>query len=151
MTLGFRWPVVLLAVACLSAAVPAGAQDAASKPKPDPKRPALSLRASPTQAMNPPVRISLTADLKGGPDDAEEFYCPAVEWSWGDGTVSESSADCDPYEAGTSTIQRRYAIQHVYRRAGRYQIQLRLKKKDKTVAAASASVQIVGAFGTGAP
>jgi hypothetical protein len=151
MTSRVNWPVLLLALALVSGAVRSGAQDAADKRKADAKRPTLSLKASPAQAMSTPVRISLTGDLRGGPDDAEEYYCPAVEWSWGDGTVSESSADCDPYEAGKSTIQRRYAIQHIFRMAGRYQIQLRLKKKDKTIATATASVRVFGTFGDSGP
>ena len=47
-----------------------------------------------------PARVVLTAELTGGANDFEEFYCGAVEWEWGDGTKSESSSDCAPYEAG---------------------------------------------------
>ena len=143
------WLILLLALA--PGAMRSGAQDAADARKADGKRPTLSLKASPAQAVSTPIRISLTADLKGGPDDAEEYYCPAVEWSWGDGTVSQSSADCDPYEPGKSTIQRRYTTQHVYRQDGRYQIQLRLKKKDKTIATATASVRVLGPYGNAGP
>jgi hypothetical protein len=108
------------------------------------------VKASPTSGLAP-IRVFLTGELKGGPDDYAEFYCPAVEWTWGDGTVSESSADCDPFEPGKSAIQRRYSIQHVYQLPGRFQVQLRLKKKDKTLTMATTAVQIMGAYGPGGP
>ena len=51
-----------------------------------------------------PARVVASADLNGGANDFEEFYCPAIEWDWGDDTKSTTSADCDPYEAGKSEI-----------------------------------------------
>ena len=42
------------------------------------------------------------------PTTTTEFYCPGIEWDWGDGTESESSEDCEPYQAGVSTIKRRF-------------------------------------------
>src|SRR5262245_21169024 len=77
------------------------------------KKPMLSLRASPPITFSP-ANILLVAELKGGPDDFEEYYCPAVEWDWGDGTRSENSSDCDPFEAGVSQITRRFSKTHVY-------------------------------------
>jgi hypothetical protein len=55
-----------------------------------------------------PARIVLTAELLGGPNDYEDFYCPTTEWDWGDGTLSESTLDCAPYESGKSEIKRRF-------------------------------------------
>ena len=55
-----------------------------------------------------PARVVFTAELVGGADDFEEYYCPTIEWEWGDGTTSESNVDCAPYEAGKSAIRRRY-------------------------------------------
>ena len=89
-----------------------------------------------------PARVVASADLAGGADDYEEFYCPAIEWDWGDDTKSTTSADCDPYEAGKSEIKRRFTADHTYRTAGDFRIQFRLKKKNKTICRASASVQI---------
>ena len=68
----------------------------------------------------------------GGADDFEEYYCPTVEWEWGDGTQSESTTDCEPYEAGKSEIKRRFIVEHVFR-AGHYQVSFRLKRRDKAV------------------
>src|ERR1700741_4771290 len=77
------------------------------------KKPQLSLRASPPISFSP-ANIHLVAELKGGADDYEDFYSPAIEWDWGAGTRSENSSDCDPYEAGVSQISRRFSKTHVY-------------------------------------
>lgn len=111
------------------------------KDKKDPKRPSLNVRASPMVSFAP-SRITLTAELKGGPNDYEELYCPTVEWDWGDETKSESTTDCDPYEAGKSEIRRRFTTQHVYRLSGEYRIQILLKKREKAVTAANVNIQV---------
>jgi hypothetical protein len=105
------------------------------------KKPSLSLRASPPISFSP-ANIHLVAELKGGPDDYEEFYCPAIEWDWGDGTRSENSSDCDPYEAGVSQISRRFSKTHVYNLQGRYRVQIRLKRNTKVLTSASTNVQV---------
>lgn len=104
-------------------------------------KPRLSLRAQPTVAISP-ARIVLTAELVGGPNDFEEYYCPTVEWEWGDDTVSESTLDCDPFESGKSEIKRRFTVQHVFRRVGAYKVYFHIKRKDKTLASASATIQV---------
>jgi hypothetical protein len=105
------------------------------------KKPSLSLRASPPISFSP-ANIHLVAELKGGPDDYEEFYCPAIEWDWGDGTRSENSSDCEPYEAGVSQISRRFSKTHVYNLQGRYRVQVRLKRNTKVLTSASTNVQV---------
>jgi hypothetical protein len=105
------------------------------------KKPALSLRASPPISFSP-ANIHLVAELKGGADDYEEFYCPAIEWDWGDGTKSENSSDCDPYEAGVSQISRRFSKTHVYNLQGRYRVMIRLKRNTKVLTSASTNVQV---------
>ena len=107
----------------------------------DTKKPKISIKANPAMAISP-ARVVVSADINGGPDDYEDFYCAGVEWDWGDDTRSNNSADCDPYEAGKSQIKRRFTADHVYRMAGEYRIQFRLKRKDKPIAAASTSVKI---------
>lgn len=110
------------------------------------KKPSLSLKASPAVSFAP-ARIVVVAEVKGGPDDFEEFYCPSVEWEWGDLTTSTAEADCTPYEAGKSEIRRRYTIEHRYRNPGGYKIVLRLRKGNKIVAAANAMVQVRAGLG----
>ena len=74
-----------------------------------------------------PLRIVATAVLSGGADDFEDFYCPTVEWEWGDGTRSESKVDCDPYEPGKSEIKRSYSLDHRFEWGGEFRVQFRLK------------------------
>jgi hypothetical protein len=105
------------------------------------KRPSLSLKASPAIAFSP-ARVVVTADIKGGPDDFEEYYCPAIEWEWGDGTKSDQSADCDPYEPGKTEIKRHFAADRVFETAGDYRVEFRLKRKDKVLAVASTVIKI---------
>jgi hypothetical protein len=107
------------------------------------KKASLSLKLTPPVGFSP-LRVRVTADVRGGADDQQDFYCPSVAWDWGDGTVSESSEDCDPYQAGKSVIRRRFSAEHVFRQADAYQVTLRLKQKDKTIAVGSANVQVRG-------
>ena len=110
------------------------------------KKPSLSLRATPPVGFTP-LRVRVVADVRDGSDDYAEFYCATVEWDWGDGTVSENSSDCDPYEAGKSTIRRRYTADHIYRQQGQYRLTFKLKQKTKQVAASSTNVQVRAGVG----
>jgi hypothetical protein len=107
----------------------------------DDKKPSLSLKATPPVGFSP-LKVRLVVDVKGGSDDYEEFYCPSIEWDWGDGTVSRNSEDCDPFQSGTSTIKRRYSIEHVFRQPDTFQVFFRLKQRDRVIAATSANVQV---------
>ena len=104
-------------------------------------RPRLTLRASPPVGIAP-ARVVLTAELQGGASDYEQYYCASVEWDWGDGTRSEASSDCDPYEPGKSEIRRRFTTERMFRRAGNHKIIIRLKQRGKEVAAATINVVI---------
>jgi hypothetical protein len=107
----------------------------------DDKKPSLSLKATPPVGFSP-LRVRLVVDVRGGSDDYADFYCPSIEWDWGDGTVSGNSEDCDPYQAGKSTIKRRYSIEHVFRQPGSWQVFFRLKQRDRVIAASSGNVQV---------
>lgn len=132
-----------------SVSTPAQSNAKDEKEKKEPKRPSLSLKATPTTGMVP-VRVSATAEFKGGDDDYQEYYCPAVEWNWGDGTISESTSDCEPYKAGVSQIRRRFTQGHTYKRAGAYRIVFRLKRGDKVLASQGTVVRLLGGgFGGG--
>jgi len=136
----FAWAGAASLTLCATLAASAQKNDKDAKAKDDTGRPKLSLHAQPVISMAP-SRVVLTAELTGGPNDAEEYYCPSVEWDWGDGTQSESSADCPPYEPGKSEIKRRYTVEHVFR-AGAYRVTLRLKQHDKIAATAVVSIQV---------
>jgi hypothetical protein len=120
----------------------------ASRKPTDPAKVDLSLRVNPAMAFAP-ARITLMAQLKGGTADNADLYCPTVEWDWGDGTISQSSADCEPFQPNKSEIQRSYSTQHVYKTGGEYTVKLSLKKAEKIVAAATASLNISRAIDEG--
>ena len=105
------------------------------------KKPSLSLKANPPVGFAP-LRVRVTVDLRGGPDDYAALYCPAVEWQWGDDVVSENSSDCEPYQEGKSSIQRHYHAEHVYRQQGTYRIIFRLKQKDRVIAVGNGNIQV---------
>lgn len=141
---GFRSLVLawIVGAGLISAPVWAQRDEAGKDGKPaEPRRPKLILRAQPSVGVAP-VRVTFSGELQGGDDDFEEYYCPTVEWKWGDDTSSESTTDCDPYEPGKSQVKRRYTVQHLFRREGGYKVYLQLKRKDKVVATASVSLQI---------
>lgn len=133
--------LVITALATTLAAVGAGRTPSAFQAERVDKKPALSVKASPAVSFAP-SRVVLQADVRGGPNDYEEYYCATVEWDWGDGTKSEASYDCEPYEAGKSEIRRRYSIEHVYRQAGSFRVQFSLKQDRRIVAAANTTIQV---------
>ena len=126
---------------CLALTAPSASLAGQKNQKDDVKRPRLTLRAQPVVAVSP-ARIVLTAELSGGPDDFEEYYCPTIEWEWGDDTRSEATSDCEPYVAGKTQIKRRFTVQHTFRRPGAYKVYFHMKRKDKLIASASATVQV---------
>lgn len=105
------------------------------------KRFSLSLKVTPSVAFAP-ARVVVMAEVKGGADDNEEFYCPTVEWEWGDFTASTAEADCEPHEAGKSQIRRRYTVEHHYKNPGSFRIRLALKKGDKVIGSSNTLVQV---------
>ena len=132
-----RWHFGLgTAVAVLSCAGLATAGDSGK-----PKRPQLDLRATPRIAFSP-VEILLTGQLKGGAE-LEEFYCPGLEWEWGDGTRSEHESDCAPYESGAA-LERFFSARHAYASPGAYNVRLTLRRANRTVAVASVAVNVQG-------
>lgn len=127
------FPAILCATALAVSAQAAG---------PDKKaKPSVSVKVTPVIGFSP-ARMVLTAELRGGADDYEEFYCATVEWDWGDDTRSESKTDCEPYEAGKSEIKRRFTIDHVYNISGEYRVEFRLKQKNKVVGRGTTDVKV---------
>lgn len=132
-THGRALPVILLVLILALTAVPQAGQSKG--------RPSIVLRANPVVAFAP-ARIVVTAELTGGANDYQDFYCAKVEWTWGDDTTSESQDDCDPYEAGKTEIRRRYTSEHRFELPGQYEVRLTLKQGKKSVGSGSIPVRI---------
>jgi hypothetical protein len=122
----------LLLAAALAAPATAGDARVARKPR-------LDLRASPRMALLP-VDVFVIAELVGG-DETEEFYCPAIEWEWGDGNRSAQESDCPPFRPGIG-LARLHSARHAYRRAGEYSIRVTLRRVGRALAAATTQVDI---------
>ena len=140
----FTWMWAGLACLTIATSLAASAQkdekDEKDAKEQDSKRPKLLLRAQPNVGLSP-VRARFTAELIGGANDYEDFYCPSIEWDWGDGTRSQSTFDCQPYESGKSEIRRYFTIEHLFR-AGHYHVVFRLKHSDKTSATVTTEVAV---------
>src|SRR5262245_5118096 len=128
----FSW-VLAVSVAAVAAL---GATSAGKDTKPS-----IVVKATPTVGFAP-MRIVLTADINGGPDDYEQFYCATAEWDMGDGNKSELNTDCDPYEPGKSQIKRRYVKEQVFQIPGDFRVAFNLKQKDKIVASGRTTIRV---------
>ena len=124
----------LAAMVALAVAGTSGAGDE------KPKKPRLELRATPRMAFSP-VSVFLTAELVGG-NDVEEYHCPELEWDWDDGGKSVHEGDCEPFEEGKTTIERRFTADHEYQKAGVYQIKATMRRVNRTLATATVRVTV---------
>jgi hypothetical protein len=104
------------------------------------RRPKLDLRATPRMAFSPTVAF-FTAELQGGDESNEDYYCPEVVWDWDDGGRSARGADCPAYEPGAQ-LERRFTAEHAYPRAGIYTVKVTLLRSGKPLAVASATVNV---------
>ena len=134
-----RLTAALVAV-CVAGTLVLAAQKTDQK-QGDDKRPSLSLKVTPPLGFSP-LKVHASVDVRGGPDDSIDFYCPTIQWDWSDGTISETSEDCEPHQEGTSTIRRRFSADHTFQQGGAYRVTFRLKQKNKVVASATTNVQV---------
>jgi hypothetical protein len=134
-------PLVVAAALAVSLSAQKNDKDGKGPATSDPRRPKLSLKAQPSVGIAP-ARVVLTAELSGGSNDFEEYYCPTVRWEWGDLSSSEASMDCPPYEAGKTEIKRRFTVDHRFDRSGSYQVYFRIKHGSKEIAATSTVVKL---------
>jgi hypothetical protein len=126
-----RCLLVLLLAALVS---PATAGDSKGK------KPSLDVRPAPRFGFSP-LNVLFTAELKGG-DDIEDYYCPELEWSWGDGGKSLKESDCPAFEPGETKIERRFTNDHEFKMSGIYTVQLTLRKVDRVIARQTATVTV---------
>jgi len=129
-----------MAVGALVALALVTSSDMAAAVDKKPKKPDLELRVRPRHGFSP-LTVFVTAELKGG-DDVEEYYCPELEWEWGDGGKSVNEGDCDPWEEGVTELRRRFTASHLFKYSGVYRISLRLKRLDKTIAKSTRKLTI---------
>jgi hypothetical protein len=94
-----------------------------------------------------PVSVLVVAQLQGG-DEHEDFYCPDLEWDFGDGSRSSSQSDCEPFVPGM-TLERHFMARHDYLRAGDYEVKVTLRRATRTLAVASARVTVHASVATG--
>jgi hypothetical protein len=87
-----------------------------------------------------PVHVVLVAELVGG-DEAEEFYCPLLEWDFDDGAKSTLQSDCPPYGPETE-MERWFSARHDFRQPGEYNVKLTLRRAGRSVASARTSVSV---------
>ena len=111
--------------------------DAVAKEKA--KRPRLDVRPTPRITFSP-AQVFVTAELMGG-GEIEDFYCPAVEWDWDDGSKSMQESDCEPIENG-GALERRFSNTHAYRTAGTYNVKVTIRRAERPIAVASATVTV---------
>jgi len=128
-------------IAALAAVLVATAASTAAQRDGGDKKPSLSLKATPPAGFAP-LRVHGVVDVRGGANDFAEFYCATVQWDWDDGTISENSEDCDPYEAGKSSIKRRYTGDHTFRLSGDYRVTFRLKQKDRVISSTTTALTV---------
>lgn len=107
----------------------------------DVTRPEIGLKVTPLISFSP-AKITVRAEFRGGAVDYEPYYCTTILWDWDDGTTSENTPDCAPYEPGKSEIRRYLSNSHTYTMAGRYTVRLRLKKGDRVVGGATTVIQV---------
>jgi len=105
------------------------------------KKPRLDVRVSPRVVMSP-ARVLVVVELVGG-DDTEEYYCPGLNWDWGDGSRSFRESDCEPFEAGGS-LERRFSATHVYGSPGDYSIRVTLRRAERDLASNSTQLMVRG-------
>jgi hypothetical protein len=141
--------IATFSVLLAGSAIPAfaGEQGAASTlvvssgPSVPVKKPRLDLRASPRMAFTP-ASVLVMAELVGG-GEHEDYYCPGLEWDWGDGNRSAQESDCEPF-GPESTLERRYMARHAYGAPGNYSVRLTLRRASRTVAVATVPVTVHG-------
>jgi len=133
----------LVAILCSGLAVLPTAAASSKDDKPKDNKPTIAIKSAPAMGFAP-FRVVLTVDVKGGPDDYEQYYCATAEWDMGDGNRAEQADDCDPYEAGKSQIKRRYIREQVFDTPGEFRVVFKLKQKNKVVGTGVTTIRVRG-------
>jgi PKD domain-containing protein len=106
-----------------------------------PRKPRVDIRATPRMAFSP-AEVLVVVKLTGG-DEHEDFYCPDVEWEFGDGSRSGQQADCEPFAEGMA-LERHFTARHAYRQPGDYEVRVTLRRASRTLAVSTTRVTVHG-------
>jgi hypothetical protein len=104
-----------------------------------PRKPRVEVRTTPRMAFLA-SDVLVSAQLVGG-DEHEDFYCPELEWEFGDGSRSTHQADCEPFTQGMA-LERRFTARHAYRRPGDYEVRVTLRRANRALAVATGRVLV---------
>ena len=105
------------------------------------EKPKLSLKGFPTLGT-PGTVFSFRAVLTGGAD-TEDLYCLSAVWEWeeqADASINE--AECEPFKAGETKIERVFTEEQTFQRPGPHGVRMTLRKGEKDIASAGATVTV---------
>lgn len=105
------------------------------------EKPKLSLKGFPAIGT-PGTVFTFRAVLTGGVD-SEALYCLSAEWEWeeqADASINE--AECEPWKAGETKVERVFTEEQTFQRVGPHVVRIILRKGDKDIASAGASVTV---------
>lgn len=127
---------IVLALLLLAAASPA-ADSRAGKPH-------LAIRASPLKSFSPSI-VHLIAEVRGEAD-VEDWYCPRIEWDFGEdiGRATHEQ-DCPAWEEGTA-VQRLFTMRKLFG-PGEHRVTFSIYKAKRKVAATSIVVTVLPGVG----
>jgi hypothetical protein len=118
----------------LAASFHPGSARAAEKAK-------LTLKGSPSVGSSSTV-FRFRAVLTGGVD-SEDLYCLTTEWEWEEqADASLNEAECPPFKAGETPIERTFTEEQSFRRPGPHLVRVVLRKADREIASASTTVTV---------
>jgi len=105
------------------------------------EKPRLTLRAAPTNGT-PSTVFVFQARLTGG-EDGEGLYCLTTEWIWEEQADSSlNEAECPPYKAGETPIERTFSEEQSFRSLGTHVVKVVLRKGEREIASAAITVTI---------
>ncbi len=130
----FRLLLLSAPLLCPVALSNTGPAMAAGKPK-------LSLKGSPE--LGSPSTIFSFRGVLEGVEDSEAFYCLTAEWIWeeqADSSLNET--ECPPFVAGETKVDRVFTEEQSFRRPGTHFVKLVVRKGDREIASAGATVRV---------
>jgi hypothetical protein len=102
-------------------------------------KPGLRTRVFPAVSIAGPTGCSevlLTAEIVG--PEVEGWYCPAIEWTFPDGTRASEESDCAPFDEREEypRLWRRRVCAPAHPHGLEWTVEVRLSRSGKTIARA---------------